>query len=177
MPLAIDWVYPLTFLRNEEGENLQLHEVYSVIAMLLLPPLGVLAVFFMGTVCGLLVRRQSWIKAAFNLGQTMLSVVVGLTIFLLIDNGSPGEISVRAVLAAIAAALAMSAISQALVSLVICTSEGIPFWANLRDGLGLRFLQWVSAVSVGMLAARSAPRRIPGRSRSRPSLSFSCMWC
>ena len=91
VPLAIDWVYPLTFLRNEEGENLQLHEVYSVIAMLLLPPLGVLAVFFMGTVCGLLVRRQSWIKAAFNLGQTMLSVVVGLTIFLLIDNGSPGE--------------------------------------------------------------------------------------
>jgi diguanylate cyclase (GGDEF)-like protein len=155
-PLAIDWAFPLRFLRNEEADSLQLHEVYAVIAMLLLPPMGVLAVFLIGTVCGLLLRRLTWIKAVFNLGQTMLSVVVGLTIFVLIDNGAPGEISVRAVLAAIVAALAMSAISQALVSLVIATSEGIPFLANLRDGLGLRFLQWVSAVSVGMLAALSA---------------------
>ena len=156
VPLAIDWVYPLTFLRNEEGDNLQLHEVYSVIAMLLLPPLGVLAVFFMGTVCGLLVRRQSWIKAASTSVRRCCRWSSASRSSCSIDNGSPGEISVRAVLAAIAAALAMSAISQALVSLVICTSEGIPFWANLRDGLGLRFLQWVSAVSVGMLAALSA---------------------
>ena len=47
----IDWVYPLTFLRNEEGDSLQLHEVYSVIAPLPLPPLGVLAVFLVFTVC------------------------------------------------------------------------------------------------------------------------------
>ncbi len=156
IPLAIGWVFPLRFLRNEEAETLQLHEVYSVIAMLLLPPMGVLAVFLIGTTVGLALSRSTLIKAIFNFGQMMLSVVIGLTIFLLIDAGAPGEISVRAVLAAIAAALAMSAISQALVSLVIAASEGISFWANLRDGLGLRFLQWVSAVSVGMLAALSA---------------------
>ncbi len=52
------------------------------------------------------------------------------------------------------------------------TSEGIPFWANLRDGLGLRFLQWVSAVSVGMLAALER-RDVSLVARcSRPSLSF-----
>ena len=71
-----------------------------------------------------MLSRLPWIKAVFNLGQMMVSVVVGLTVFPLVDDGSPGEISVRAVLAAIVAALAMSAISQALVSLVIWTSEG-----------------------------------------------------
>ena len=45
--------------------------------MLLLPPLGVLAVFLVGTACGMVLGRLAWIKAVFNLGQMMLSVVVG----------------------------------------------------------------------------------------------------
>ena len=54
VPVAIDWAYPLAFLRNEEAETMHLDEAYFVIAVLLLPPLGAMAVFLLGTAAGLL---------------------------------------------------------------------------------------------------------------------------
>ena len=77
IPLAIGWAYPLRILRNEEAETMHLDEVYFVIAVLLLPPMGVLAVFLLGTAAGLLWTRTVLAKFVFNLGQVMLSVVVG----------------------------------------------------------------------------------------------------
>ena len=56
---------------------MHLDEVYFVIAVLLLPPMGVLAVFLLGTAAGLLWSRTVLAKFVFNLGQVMLSVVVG----------------------------------------------------------------------------------------------------
>ncbi len=146
------------FLRNEEADTLQL-------ARGLLRHRGApAAADGRASRCSSSARRSGCcsaacrsIKAIFNLGQMMLSVVVGTR------RSSCSSTTARRARSrsapssrAIAAALAMSAISQALVSLVISTSEGVPFWANLRDGLGLRFCSGSSAVSVGMLAALSA---------------------
>ncbi len=156
LPVAIGWAYPLRILRNEEAETMHLDEAYFVIAVLLLPPMGTMAVFLLGTAFGLLWSRTTFAKLVFNLGQVMLSVVVGTAAFLLISTGSPGEIVVSAVIGAVVAALAMAVVGQLAVSLVISVSEDLPVLANLRDGLWPRGLQWISAVSIGVLAALSA---------------------
>ena len=77
LPVAIGWAYPLRVLRNEEAETMHLDEAYFVIAVLLLPPMGAMAVFLLGTAAGLLWSRTVFAKFIFNLGQVMLSVVVG----------------------------------------------------------------------------------------------------
>ena len=91
VPVAIGWAYPLRILRNEEAETMHLDEAYFVIAVLLLPPMGAMAVFLLGTAAGLLWSRTVFAKFIFNLGQVMLSVVIGTTTFVLISNGGPGR--------------------------------------------------------------------------------------
>ena len=70
---------------------MHLDEAYFVIAVLLLPPMGAMAVFLLGTAAGLLWSRTVFAKLIFNLGQVMLSVVVGTTTFVLISTADPGE--------------------------------------------------------------------------------------
>ena len=156
LPVAIGWAYPLRILRNEEAETMHLDEAYFVIAVLLLPPMGAMAVFLLGTAAGLLWSRTVFAKLIFNLGQVMLSVVIGTAAFVLISTAAPGEIEPSAVIGAVAAALVMAVVGQLAVSLVISVSEDVPFLANLREGLWPRVLQWASAVSIGVLAGLSA---------------------
>ena len=156
LPVAIGWAYPLRVLRNEEAETMHLDEAYFVIAVLLLPPMGAMAVFLLGTAAGLLWSRTVFAKLIFNLGQVMLSVVVGTAAFVLISTADPGEVEPSAVIGAVVAAMAMAVVGQLAVSLVISASEDVPFVANLRDGLWPRVLQWASAVSIGVLAGLSA---------------------
>ncbi|HTN78822.1 MAG TPA: hypothetical protein VMK16_04030, partial [Acidimicrobiales bacterium] len=156
VPVAIGWAYPLRILRNEEAETMHLDEAYFVIAVLLLPPMGTMAVFLIGTAVGLLWGRTIFPKLVFNLGEVMLSVVAGLAAFALISNASLGEIEPSAVVGAVIGAAAMQLVAQLCVSLVISVSEDVPFLANLRGGLWPRVLQWASAVSIGVLAGLSA---------------------
>ncbi len=156
IPVAIGWAFPLRILRNEEAETMHLDEAYFVIAVLLLPPMGTMAVFLLGTAAGLLWSRTVFAKLIFNLGQVMLSVVVGTAAFALISTADPGKVEPSAVVGAIVAAILMAVIGQFAVSLVISVSEDVPFFANLREGVWPRVLQWVSAVSIGVLAGFSA---------------------
>ncbi len=156
IPVAIGWAYPLRILRNEEAETMHLDEAYFVIAVLLLPPMGALAIFLLGTAAGLLWSRTVLAKFVFNLGQVMLSVVVGTGIFVLFSSVPPGTIEPTAVIGAVVGAITMAVVGQFAVSLVISVSEDVSLAANLRDGLWPRLLQWVSAVSIGVLAGISA---------------------
>ena len=75
---------------------MHLDEAYFVIAVLLLPPMGAMAVFLLGTAAGLLWSRTVFAKLVFNLGQVMLSVVVGTAAFVLISTARSWRESSRA---------------------------------------------------------------------------------
>ena len=77
------------------------------------------------------------IKAVFNLGQVMLSVVVRTgDISCLSTSGPPGTSRYRAVLGAIAARFAMTVIGAVLVGLVVSTVRGLSFRRTSETGSG-----------------------------------------
>src|SRR3954452_7235194 len=90
--LAVGWAFPLLVLRTEETEAFQLDEAFFVAMALLLPVPGTIAVFFAAMVVGNIVRRRPLTRAAFNIGQTLTAVGLGLAamrVLAPLDGGTP----------------------------------------------------------------------------------------
>jgi signal transduction histidine kinase len=123
------------------------------VAAVLLAPEGAPTV---GAVAGALawqaVRRVPLPKLIFNASQVALAVTVAEAIWRLPADppqpDSPGAWALAA-----AAAAAAFAINQTLVAGVVAMSQGRPMRSILLPSLSAEMLQWLGAVSVGLLAA------------------------
>src|SRR4051794_24237268 len=121
--LALGWAFPLLVLRKEETEAFQLDEAFFVAMALLLPVAGTVAAFFGATVLGNCFRRRPLVRAAFNIGQTVTAVGLGLAAMNLIapiGGGAPAPIDL---LAAVVGAAVFMLVNSAAVALVISLSE------------------------------------------------------
>src|SRR3712207_4538051 len=76
--LALSWSFPLLVLRDEETEAFQLDEAFFVAMAVLLPHAGTVAVFLAATVLGAVARRRPFVKAVFNIGQTVTAAGLGV---------------------------------------------------------------------------------------------------
>jgi signal transduction histidine kinase len=154
--LALSWAFPLLVLRDEETEAFQLDEAFFVAMALLLPVPGTVAVFFAATVLGNCIRRRPLVRAAFNIGQTVTAVGLGLAAMQAIapvEGGTPAPLNLAA---AVVGAAVFMLVNSAAVSLVISLSEHRRAMDVLREGLDLRVLVWAGGTALGLLAALGA---------------------
>ena len=154
--LALGWAFPLLVLRKEETEAFQLDEAFFVAMALLLPIPGTVVAFFLATVLGNVIRRRPLVRAAFNIGQTVTAVGLGLAAMHLIspiEGGSPAPIDL---FAAVVGAAVFMLVNSAAVALVIALSENRRAKQVITEGLDLRVLVWAGGTALGMLAALGA---------------------
>ncbi len=154
--LALGWAFPLLVLRNEETEAFQLDEAFFVAMALLLPVPGTVAAFLAATVLGNCIRRRPLVRAAFNIGQTVTAVGLGLATMQAIAPVEGGIISPDNLAAAVAGAAVFMLVNSAAVSIVISLSEHRRAMEVISEGLDLRVLVWVGGTALGLLAALGA---------------------
>ncbi len=154
--LALSWAFPLLVLRTEETEAFQLDEVFFVAMALLLPVPGTVVAFFAATVLGNCIRRRPLVRAAFNIGQTVTAVGLGLAAMQAIAPVEGGTATPLNVVAAIVGAAVFTLVNSAAVSLVISLSERRRAMEVIREGLDLRVLVWAGGTALGVLAALGA---------------------
>lgn len=154
--LALGWAFPLLVLRKEETEAFQLDEAFFVAMALLLPVPGTVAAFLAATVIGNCIRRRPLVRAAFNIGQTVTAVGLGLAAMNFIapiDGGAPAPIDL---FAAVVGAAVFMLVNSAAVALVISLSEKRRALQVIVEGLDLRVLVWAGGTALGLLAALGA---------------------
>ena len=154
--LALGWAFPLLVLRNEETEAFQLDEAFFVAMALLLPVPGTVVAFFAATVLGNCIRRRPVVRAAFNIGQTVTAVGLGLATMQAIAPVEGGILTPQNLAAAVAGAAVFMLVNSAAVSIVISLSEHRRAMQVLSEGLDLRVLVWVGGTALGLLAALGA---------------------
>jgi signal transduction histidine kinase len=154
--LALGWAFPLLVLRKEETEAFQLDEAFFVAMALVLPVPGTVAAFLAATVLGNCIRRRPLVRAAFNIGQTVTAVGLGLAAMNFIapiDGGAPAPIDL---FAAVVGAAVFMLVNSAAVALVISLSEKRRALQVIVEGLDLRVLVWAGGTALGLLAALGA---------------------
>jgi signal transduction histidine kinase len=153
--LALGWAFPLLVLRDEETEAFQLDEAFFVAMALLLPVPGTVLAFFAATLLGNIMRRRPLVRAAFNIGQTVTAVGLGLATMQAIAPVE-GGIAPHNLAAAVAGAAVFMLVNSAAVSIVISLSEHRRAMQVISEGLDLRVLVWVGGTALGLLAALGA---------------------
>ena len=151
--LALSWGYPLLVPQKEETEGFQLDEAFFVAMVLLLPPAGTIVVFFAATVVGAVVRRRPLAKAAFNIGQTVTAVGLGVAATHAIAPISAATPTPVDLLAAVVGAGVFMLVNNASVTIIISMAEGRRATSVFVDGLSLRILVGAGGTSLGLLAA------------------------
>ena len=154
--LALSWAFPLLVLRDEETEAFQLDEAFFVAMALLLPVPGTVAAFFAATVLGNCIRRRPLVRAAFNIGQTVTAVGLGLAAMQAIAPVEGGIAAPDNLAAAVVGAAVFMLVNSAAVSLVISLSEHRRAMEVIIEGLDLRVLVWAGGTALGLLAALGA---------------------
>ena len=154
--LALGWAYPLLVLRTEETEAFQLDEAFFVAAALLLPVPGAVLAFLGATVLGNCIRRRPLVRAAFNIGQTVTAVGLGLAAMHAIAAVEGDSVAPLNLAAAVVGAAVFMLVNTAAVSLVISLSERRRAVDVIREGLDLRVLVWAGGTALGLLAALGA---------------------
>ncbi|MDP1805294.1 MAG: hypothetical protein Q8K72_09025, partial [Acidimicrobiales bacterium] len=154
--LALSWAMPLLVLRTEETEAFQLDEAFFVAMALLLPVPGTIVAFFAATVLGNCIRRRPLVRAAFNIGQTVTAVGLGLATMHAIAPVEGGITEPRSLVGAVVGAAVFMLVNSAAVSLVISLSEHRRAMEVIREGLDLRVMVWAGGTALGLLAALGA---------------------
>ncbi len=154
--LALSWAFPLLVLRSEETEAFQLDEAFFVAMAILLPVPGTVAAFFAATVLGNCIRRRPLVRAAFNIGQTVTAVGLGLLTMHAIAPVEGGITAPRNLAAAVVGAAVFMLVNSAAVSLVISLNEQRRAIEVIREGLDLRVMVWAGGTALGLLAALGA---------------------
>src|SRR5579863_5690914 len=65
------WLWPIVMYSDSSSQAHHLDEGFFLVLALVLPPLGVLAAFVLAAITSIVVRRRSFIKSLFNLGQIL----------------------------------------------------------------------------------------------------------
>jgi len=151
--LALSWAFPVLVLRTEETEAFQLDEAFFVAMALLLPPAGTILGFFAAITMGNVVRRRPFVRALFNIGQTVTAAGLGLAAMHLVATHEGTPLTPRSLGAALVGAAVFLLANSAVVSFVISFNEGKPASRVFIEGLDLRVLVWAGGTALGLLAA------------------------
>ena len=153
------WAWPLLVYRAGASEAVHADEGLLFLALLLLPPRGVLATIAFAAALGQVRHRRVWLKAAFNWAEVMVAsaAAIGVTQSLGIQiSGQARGVDLAIALAGTGAFFLLSAVITAV---IIAATSPTTLRVALLDGAELRLLVCgvgcFVAAPIGM-AARSA---------------------
>ncbi|MGH9276515.1 MAG: putative bifunctional diguanylate cyclase/phosphodiesterase, partial [Acidimicrobiales bacterium] len=154
--LAVSWAFPILVLRSEETEAFQLDEAFFVAMALLLPPAGVIIGFAAGIALGLCVRRRPFVRAVFNVGQTVTATGLGLAAMYLIAGHWGTDLTPHVIAGALVGTAVFVLANSAIVSVIISFTEERPAARVFMEGLDVRVLASAGGAALGLLAAIGA---------------------
>jgi diguanylate cyclase (GGDEF)-like protein/PAS domain S-box-containing protein len=141
------WVWPVVVYRGGESAAFNTDEGFFVILALLVPPLVTLATFALATVVAQVVRRRPLLKSAFNVGQVLIAVGLGLVVSrgLAVPSKS---LTAGQIAAVILGAGVYFAVNTSLVASVMVSMGSS--WRELTGDLGTQVTHTGAAALVGM---------------------------
>lgn len=145
--LRLSWMRPLVLFRGGESESFHLDEAFFVIMALLLPPAATMTAFTISTINEQLVKRRPLTKVAFNTGEALLGVALGLAF----SRGLavPGHsLSLAAVMAVVGGAVVYFLVSHGSVAALL-VSLGVPAQEVILPDASLQFGLAAVGVLVG----------------------------
>ncbi|MCU1624695.1 MAG: conserved hypothetical signaling protein [Frankiales bacterium] len=154
------WTWPLIVYRGQSSEAVHADEGLLLVALLLLPPSGVLVLLGVAAAVGQLVHRRALVKATFNWAAVMVAVALAVVATRLLGISTTGRASAADLAIALAGVCLFFVLSALIVAAIIAVTSSARLRVALLDGAGLRALVLavgcVVAAPVG-LAARAAP--------------------
>jgi len=140
------WAWPLIVYREQESEAVHADEGLLLVALLLLPPLGVLVAVAVAAAVGQVVHRRGVVKAVFNWAAAMVAVAaaVQVTRWLGFGHGSGADIAV-----AFAGVGTFFLVSALIIAAIITSTSETSWRAALLDGSALYLL----VLAVGCVVA------------------------
>lgn len=153
--LVAAWTWPLVVYRGQASEAVHADEGLLLVALLLLPPGGVLVALGFAAVVGQVVHRRPPVKALFNWAAVMVAASLAVLMTRALGSGgtASGDLAV-----ALGGVLGFSIVSALIIASIIAATSATPLRAALLDGAGLRTL----VLAVGCLVA--APVGLSARS-------------
>jgi diguanylate cyclase (GGDEF)-like protein/PAS domain S-box-containing protein len=143
---------PLRSVATEGNvEVLQLDDVLYVPMLAILAPSDIFAVTAFASVVGSIVTRRVTVKAIFNVGSHLLACAAGILLTQALGGSPSTEPRLSGVLAAMAGALAFTAVTALLVRAMVSFASGAKFSKSLRDVVD-RVVPWLGAIVLGGVA-------------------------
>jgi diguanylate cyclase (GGDEF)-like protein/PAS domain S-box-containing protein len=169
------WAWPLIVYRKQESKAVHADEGLLLVALLLLPPLGVLAVVGVAAAVGQVVHRRAPVKAVFNWAQAMVAAASAVLVTQLLGIGTSGRVSGADLAIAFAGVGTFFVLSVLIIAGIIAATSATPLRSAIFDGVELYLL----VLAVGCVVA--APVGIAARAATwsialLPPLYFGMRW-
>lgn len=140
-------------------ETINLDELLFVPTMCVLQPWHSIAAVAVASLAGSVAVRRSPMKSAFNIGQMTIATAAGIFVVAWLGASPAAHPSGAAVLAAMAAALAMTSVTAVVVRAMVAFATGMPVAPLLAD-IGHSVVPWIGAIllgAVGVIAVVAEP--------------------
>src|SRR4051812_5106798 len=134
--VLVSWLRPLIMQRGSQSEAVHPDEAAFVVAAILLPPFGVVALFAIAVAASHVIRRRAWVKVVFNCAQLVTAVGTAVLAVELVAGGAP-EASARRIAAALVGAAVFFAVNSLSMGLLMQTMGFKTLRAAFLDGVGI----------------------------------------
>src|SRR4051794_27224625 len=154
--VLVSWLRPLIMQRGSLSEAVHPDEAAFVVAAILLPPFGVLALFTIAVAASHVIRPRAWVKVVFNCAQLVTAVGAAVLAVQLVAGGAP-EASARRIAAALVGAAVFFAVNSLSMGLLMQTMGFKTLRAAFLDGVGIHVRIAAGGAVLGVVVALAAP--------------------
>ena len=153
LAVVTSWLWPLVMYRGTESEAVHLDEGFLVAMTLVLPPAGVIVAFGAASLVAQVVRRRPLVKSAFNSGQVLTALGLGLASAHAIAPGS--ELRPLSLLAAAVGAVVFFVVNGSFLAAILAATRVAPLRQAAADGVEIRALLLGAGVILGLVSGMS----------------------
>ena len=143
------WAWPLIVYRKQESEAVHADEGLLLVALLMLPPVGVLAVVAIAAAVGQVVHRRGPLKAVYNWAGVMVAAASAVLVTRLLGLETGGAASATDLAIAFAGVCTFFVLSAVLIAAILVATSASTLRAALVDGAEL----WVLVLAAGCVVA------------------------
>jgi diguanylate cyclase (GGDEF)-like protein/PAS domain S-box-containing protein len=143
------WAWPLIVYRKQESEAVHADEGLLLVALLLLPPVGVLTVVAVAAAVGQVVHRRGLLKAAYNWAGVMVAAASAVLVTQVLGLETGGDASATDLALAFAGVCTFCVLSALLIAAILVATSTSSLRAALVDGAEL----WVLVLAAGCVIA------------------------
>ncbi|HVA61600.1 MAG TPA: EAL domain-containing protein [Mycobacteriales bacterium] len=150
---VVAWARPLLVFRGSSSEAVQFDEGLLIVALIVLPPGGVLFVVGVGTIVGMTVRRRPMIKRLFNLAHTVFSAALAILVSSTLAQLPTHTLGPRRLTAAVVGAAVFFLATNLTTTLILVATGGGRARDLSRKHIDLRLAMLGAGVVLGSTCA------------------------